>query len=754
MTPINNAPRLLLRRLQMIMAGTGSADDRLQDIMQLIANNMVCEVCSVYFIRSSDVLELFATEGLQRQAIHQTRLKFGEGLVGFIALSGRPQAFADAQEHPKFVLRPETGEEDYHSMLGVPIMRAGKVVGVLAVQNKSKRFYIAEEIEALQTVAMVLAEFVAGGELFESLEQSEETSERSTTTRFEGQVFAEGLAEGTAVLHEPKIEVLRHLSKNPTRQKRRLTKALNDSTAQIDQIMSAEDLKHHGEHREILDVYKLFAKDKGWKKKISAAIGTGLTAEAAVEKIQTDNRNRMLSTEDPYLRERLHDLDDLANRLNRHLMGKVGTAASADLPDNTILLAQNMGPAELLEYDRTKLKAVILKEGSPLAHVAIVARALGITMVGQVKGAIDHVEEGEQVIVNGLEGTVYFSPQSEILQGYQENIAQRSELLASYDALKDKRAITKDGVEIELLLNAGLAIDMESMHKSGAKGVGLFRTEFQFMVSDTLPRVKSQAEFYGAILDEASGKPVTFRTLDIGGDKPVSFLKREAEVNPALGWRAIRISFDRPALLRYQIRALLIASSGRDLNIMFPMIATVSEFIMAKEILQKEVDRHAKAGRTLPKTLKVGTMLEVPSLLWQMDELLPLTDFISVGSNDLMQFFFACDRENPKLNGRYDILSAPALKMLKLIADKCHEYDVPVTLCGEAGGQPITALTLMALGYRRFSISSSSIGPVKMAIRRLNLKKFEKNINLLLSRSDHSLRNQIQLYMQDYSGNG
>jgi phosphotransferase system enzyme I (PtsP) len=734
----------------MIMAGTGSADDRLQSIVRLIANNMVSEVCSVYFIRGGDILELFATEGLLIEAIHKTRLKIGEGLVGYIALSGRPHAFADAQEHPKFAFRPETGEQDYHSMLGVPIMRAGKVVGVIAVQNKTKRHYTAEEVEALQTVAMVVAEFVASGDLFDPLERQEATLERAATTRFEGQVFAEGLAEGIAVLHEPKIEVLRHLSKNPNKQKRRLTKGIEDLIIQIDKIMSAEDLKHHGEHSEILDVYKLFAKDKGWKRKIETAIESGLTAEAAVEKIQTDNRNRMLSTDDPYMRERLHDLDDLANRLNRHLMGKAGTAASAVLPDNTILLAQNMGPAELLEYDRSKLKAVILKEGSLLAHVAIVARALGITMVGQVEGAIDNVEEGEQVIVNGLEGTVYLSPLPEILQGYQENIAERSELLASYDALKDKRAITKDGVEIDLFMNAGLAIDMESLEKRGAKGVGLFRTEFQFMVSDSLPRVKLQAEFYGAILDDAGDKPVTFRTLDIGGDKPVSFLKREEEANPALGWRAIRISFDRPALLRYQIRALLIAAAGRELNIMFPMIATVSEFIMAKKILQKEIDRHSKAGRALPQEIKVGTMLEVPSLVWQLDQLLPLVDFVSVGSNDLMQFFYASDRENPKLNGRYDILSAPALSMLKFIAEKCDHYNVPVTLCGEAGGKAITALTLMAIGFRRLSISAASIGPVKMAIRSLNLDKLERYIDSLLSHSDHSLRIRIQNYMQDH----
>ena len=750
MTPVSNAPRQLLRRLHGIMAGAGSAEQRLTEVVRLVASNMIAEVCSVYFMRGGEILELFATEGLKETAVHNTRLRVGEGLVGHIAATASPLNLSNAQKHPKFVYRVETGEEIYHSLMGVPILRSGKVVGVLVIQNKTQRHYMQEEKESLQTVAMVVAELIASGDLVDPQEQQEATLERAATSRFEGVVFAEGMAEGVAVFHEPKIEVVKHLTDNIPKEKTRLDVALKSLQDQIDEMMSAEDVRHQGEHKEILDVYMLFAKDKGWKTKIEAIIDTGLTAEAAVEKVQLNNRARMQKMTDPYLRERLSDLDDLANRLNRHLMGRVGTAASANLPDKVILVAHNMGPADLLDYDRDKLCGVILQDGSQTAHVSIVARALGIPMVGQMEEALLAVAEGEQVIVNGIAGIVYFSPPTEVLQSYQESILSRNVLLAEYDALRDLPAKTLDGVEVELFVNAGLSIDMEGLKRTGASGVGLFRTEFQFMVSASLPRVGPQAKFYRDILDAAEGKPVVFRTLDIGGDKPVSFLKRDDEANPALGWRAIRIAFDRPALLRYQVRALLKAAEGRELSIMFPMISDVSEFKMARNILDKEIARQKKRNSPMPKNILVGTMLEVPALIWQLDNLLPLLDFISIGSNDLMQFFFACDRENPKLAGRYDPISPPALIMLKSIVDKCNEYKVPITLCGEIGGKPVTALALLAIGFRRLSIAPASVGPVKMMIRSVNLAGVEDYMAGLLSRSDHSLRGLLTTFAKDH----
>lgn len=744
MTPTKNAPRQLMRQLHEIMASADDAEKRLNRVVHLVASNMVAEVCSAYFIRGGDILELFATEGLNAEAVHQTRLRVGEGLVGLVASMGTSLNLSDAQSHPKFAYRPETGEEIYKSFMAVPILRSGRVVGVLVVQNKASRHYSEEEEEALQTVAMVLAELVVSGDLITSQDQDDDTLDKALITRFEGKVFAEGLAEGVAVMHEPRVEIIQHLSEDDVLQKSRLATGFDSLNKQLDEIMSAEDIIHHGEHREILDVYKLFARDKGWRIKIENAIESGLTAEAAVEKIQFENRTRMMKTEDPYLRERLSDLDDLANRLIRHLMGKAGTAAEKTLPDDAIVIAENMGPAELLDYDRDKLKAVILQQGASTSHVAIVARALGVPMIGQVEEGLLYIDEGVRMIVHGLDGEIYVAPPPEILESYRDAIADRAELLATYEGLRDRRAITKDGVEIDLVVNGGLAIDIQGMHRTGANGIGLFRTEFQFMISETLPRIKLQAEFYKSIIEEAGDKPVTFRTLDIGGDKDVSFLKREKEDNPALGWRAIRIALDRPALLRYQLRALITASAGTTLNVMFPMITNVAEFKKARSILDKELERHRKNKRPMPTDIKVGTMMEVPSLVWQLDHLLPLVDFISIGSNDLMQFFYASDRDNPKLNNRYDTIAPPALNMLKFIIEKCDHYNVPLTLCGEIGGKAIGALALIAIGFRRLSVAPAAIGPVKMMIRSLDLSTIEPFVDNLLSRSDQSVRHALE----------
>ncbi len=750
MKSLSSGPRLLLKHLHDIMAGKGDAEARLNGVVHLIANNMVAEVCSVYFLRGGEVLELFATQGLKASAVHKTRLRVGEGLVGQVAAQASPLNLADAQSHPKYVYRPETGEEIYHSFLGVPIIRAGRVVGVLVVQNETLRNYTDEEIEALQTVAMVVAELVGNGELFDPLESPEGTLERAATPRFEGTTFAEGLAIGLAVLHEPRVFVEHHLADNIGVELERLTTALQDLRQQIDQMMAADDLRHQGEHREILTVYKMFAEDKGWREKISDAIATGLTAEAAVEKVQWENRTRMLKTADPYLRERLSDLDDLSNRLLRHLTGRLQTAASANLPENTILVARSMGPAELLDYDRTKLKGVILQDGSPVAHVAIIARALGIPMIGKVEGALQSAEDGEKVIVDGDEGIVYLSPPPEVLFTYHESIGARAEQLAKYQALRDQPAVTKDGVEIDLFINAGLSIDMEGLDQTGAKGVGLFRTEFQFMVSSTLPKIEEQVAFYKSVLAAAGDKPVVFRTLDVGGDKQVAFLQEEDEPNPAMGWRAIRIALDRPALLRYQLRALYQASAGRELQVMFPMISDVAEFKAVREIVYKEKARLEGLGKEAPTDIKVGTMLEVPALIWQLDSLLPLVDFVSIGSNDLMQFFFACDRENPKLVDRYDPLSPSALSMLKFIVDKCDAHHTPVTLCGELGSKAVAAMAVIGVGMRRLSVTPASVGPVKMMIRSLNLNELQQFVNQSLSRTDKSLRGSFVAFAHDH----
>jgi len=732
------------------MAGAGSAQTRLDRVVQVIASNMVAEVCSVYLMRGGDSLELFASEGLKASAVHSTRLRVGEGLVGEIAARAQPLALADAQSHPSFAYRPETGEEIYHSLMGVPIQRSGRVIGVLVVQNRTRRHYSEEEIEALQTVAMVLAELVGAGDLVAPEVLREGVSDQDTPRRLDGLSLADGVAIGVAMLHEPRIEITQVIADDADVEAERLEAALEGLRGSIDSMLSATDLAIAGEHREVLEAFRMFANDKGWVRRIHQALDAGLTAEAAVQRVQEENRARMSQVADTYLRDRLHDLDDLSNRLIRHLMGEPLTAATRGLPDQAIVLARHMGPADLLDYDRAKLCAVVLEEGSPNSHVAIIARALGIPMVGQLAGVLEMIEPGDRLIVDGDSAHVYLRPSADITVSYRQNIAARQERVEQYVKLRGQPAITRDGVEITLNINAGLVGDVRYLAETGADGIGLFRTEFQFMVSATLPRLKTQRELYATVLKRAAGKPVVFRTLDIGSDKVVPFLHHAREENPALGWRATRLALDRPALLRYQVRALLQAAGGKPLNILFPLIADVAEFKAARAIVDKELEALKRAHRRRPSVLRVGSMLEVPALFWQLEALLPLVDFISIGSNDLLQFLFACDRSNPRLANRYDLLSPSALSFIREVVKICNRHGVEISLCGEAAGRPLEAMALIGLGLRHVSMSPASIGPVKMMVRSLTVAELEGYMKTLIPLPDHSVRAKLREFAQDH----
>mgnify|MGYP005843367983 CR=1 FL=1 len=747
MTDLANRPRVLLRRLHRIMAGPGEAQERLDQIVTVIAQNMVTEVCSVYLVRAGEILELFATQGLKPEAVHRTRLRFGEGLVGLVAQRGLPLNVQEAPNHPRYVYRPETGEEMYHSFLGVPIIRHNRVHGVLVVQNVQPREYTEEEEEALQTVAMVLAELAASGELVDPHELLESTGQTGQPLTLDGQPIADGLGAGAAVFHEAKIEVTRFVSDDTETELQRLQDAFDHMRSRLDRMLSAPEIGTMGEHREILDTFKMFAYDRGWQKRIRDSIEAGLTAEAAVERVQQENRRRMIATRDPYLRERLSDLDDLSNRLLRSLDGN---AAPTVLENDTILVARSLGPAELLDYGRTYLKGIVLEEGSPTSHSAIIARAMGIPVVGRCRDVRGHVEAGDQLVVDGDTGHVLVRPTEDVAETYRHSIQLKQEQAAQFHAERHLPVDTQDGVRIELFMNGGLLADMSHLEAAGADGVGLFRTEFQFMVSSTLPRLETQRELYTKVLDIAGDKPVMFRTLDIGGDKAVPFLPRSEEENPAMGWRAIRVALDRPVLLRYQLRALLGSAAGRPLHVMFPMISEVAEFQAARQIVDKERARLVRLGAPEPASVHVGAMLEVPALAWQLDPLLREVDFLSIGTNDLMQFFFAADRGNPRLVDRYDMLSPAVLNLIRMVVARCDAAGVPVSLCGEMGGRTLEAMALIGLGLRRLSISPTTIGPVRRMIRSVTLSRIEDYVLGIIDSPKHSLRVMLRDFARDH----
>ena len=746
-SPSEPALRIIMRRLREIMAEASDGQSRLDKIVRQIAGLMVAEVCSIYLKRQDGSLELFATEGLNPGAIHNTFMKRGEGLVGRCSELAVTINEPDAQNHPAFSYRPETGEEIYHSFLAVPILRGGDVLGVLTVQNKTQKEYSDEDVEVLQTTAMVLAEHLVSGAVA-GVNTGAEFS-RAVGHVVRGQPLSDGLALGHAVLHEPRVVVTELTSKDPIEEHRRLAAAVEELKSSIDEMLEQGDLASSGEHREVLEAYRMFAHDRGWLKRMNEAILRGMTAEAAVERVQNDTRARMLRQSDSFWRERLKDLDELSNRLLRILSGRPRAhAANLQLPHDTILVARTMGPADLLDYDRSRLRGLVIEESGGASHVAIVAKALGIAAVGEARGVVERVDQGNPIIVDAESGDVHIRPTSEVIAAYGDKARFHARRQRKYRALKDKPSVTKDGQRIELHINAGLIMDMPHLAQSGADGVGLFRTELQFMVSATMPRLDRQTQMYRAIAVEAAGKPVVFRTLDVGGDKVLPYLRQPEEENPALGWRAIRLALDRPGLLRTQVRALLRATAGLELRLLLPMVTTVAEVDMARALVDREIGLLGRRGAAGPTRVFIGAMIEVPSLLYDLDALLPRVDFVSVGSNDLLQYLFAADRNNTRVSGRYDALSASSLRALGAIADAATRHNRPLSLCGEMAGRPLEAMALIGLGYRSISMAPASVGPVKSMILSLDAGALQTWWRETVRMGDGNLRADLKRYAE------
>jgi phosphotransferase system enzyme I (PtsP) len=734
--------REILTGLHDLMASRLGAQAKLNKVVHIIGEAMTSEVCSIYLLRDG-VLELFATVGLNQSAVHVTRLALGEGLVGTIARNVEVLNLAEAPNHPEFAYRPETGEELFHSFAGVPIVRRERAIGVLAVQHADARAYDAVEIEALQTVAMVLSELIANAGLADKASATATTRDDGPA-RVGGLKLVTGMAKGQAVYHQPRILIEHTVAEDTEAERHRVYSAFRKMREQIDNMTSLAEFGTAGEHYEILETYKMFAYDEGWSRRINEAIDSGLTAEAAIERVRQRTQMRMREIDDPLLRERMHDLDDLSNRLLRIVSGQLGTAAQTGLRGDAILIARNLGPAELLEYDRRRLKGVILEEGSLTAHVTIVARAMGIPMLGRIRDVRQIVGEGDQILLDGGDAVAFVRPTGPIEEAFKSKLIATQKRRAQYAALRDVPPVTTDGTRITVMVNAGLRDDVAALHVVGADGIGLFRTEFQFLVSATLPRRESQQRLYRDVLEAAGNKPVIFRTVDVGGDKALPYLDLghdgRGEENPAMGWRALRLALDRDGLMKAQARALLEAAAGRELNVMFPMVSEPWEFDAARAIVEQQRAWLSERKKLLPTKISYGAMLEVPSLAETLDILLPKVDFLSIGTNDLTQFLFAADRSHPQLAERYDWLSPAILRFLRRIVAEANAADVPVGICGEMGGRTLEAMALIGLGLDRFSITPVAVGQIKAMIRSLDRSKIMQEMETLLAKPPADMR--------------
>lgn len=739
---IETESRKLLGRLRDAMAGDDTGQARLDNITALIASSIGSEVCSIYLFRDEETLELCATEGLNPEAVHQTRMRLGEGLVGRVARRGQVINTPNAPQAKGFRFMPETGEEVYSSFLGVPILRLGETLGVLVVQSKNAREYSADEVYALEVVAMVLAEMAELGAFVG--EGSAMEARHSQPAMMRGTVGQEGVAEGHVWLHEPRVVVTNPVADDPKRELERLTEAVEQLRVGVDKMLSFSTVDK--EQTEVLETYRMFANSKGWMRRMEEDISRGLSAEAAVEKEQSLARARMGKVTDSYLRERLSDLDDLSNRLLRILTGQ-GRDMGAKLPDDPILVARNIGPAELLDYGRS-LKGIILEAGSVGSHAAIVARALAIPLIVHAERATVEALNGDHVMVDGEQGIVHLRPDDTVVTAFRDKIAMQAAALKRYESIRNKPAETLCGATIGLHMNAGLMADLPSLEGSGAEGVGLFRTELQFLVRNQMPKRSELSALYTRVLDAAVGKRVVFRTLDIGSDKVLPYMKPNDEPNPALGWRAIRVGLDKPGVLRMQLQALLRAANGKPLTVMFPFVAQYEEYNQAKAEMDKAIERERRLGHVLPTDIKVGAMLETPSLAFAPQKFFEEVDFLSIGGNDLKQFFFAADRENERVRRRYDTLNVSFLSFIERIVERCNVTGTPLSFCGEDAGRPVEALCLAAIGLRTLSMRPASIGPVKSLLRRTNLDDVRKIIADARHRGDMNVRPSIMDYLR------
>lgn len=674
----------------------------LPDIARLVARELPADASVIYVARAGEILELAATHGLNVNAVGHTRLRVGEGIIGMVAASGDTLNLADAQNHPRYVYRAEIGEDAMASLLAVPVKRAGRILGVIAVMSRQARIFAPVEVESLATVAMLLAEILARAG---ATDLPEEGFSESLPRRYAGHILSPGIARGKILAYGASPPIARLLTDDPGAELKRLEKAVDDSNRNLDGLIAAS-LPGGNAPRDVLDAYRMVSQSAGWLTQVRQAIEDGLTAETAVDKVTRNLRERMRRIADPYLRERLADIEDMIGRL---MVALGGIPAKPERADGLLLLVRRLGPADLLDWHARGIAGVAIEEASPSGHAAILARALGLPALAVDRGAVEAGNAGDEALLDAEGATLILRPGPEVIQVYDRALAARSVRAAALLAYRDVPAVTRDGMPISLMLNVGLALELDQLERTGADGIGLYRTEIAALAAGGIPDVAGQAAEYSRVMDRAGGRRVQFRTLDLGADKLLPGEANQDEENPAMGWRSLRVGLDRPAILRRQLRALLLGAQGRPLAIMFPMVATVEEFRAARDLLEAEAARI----RPAPERLEAGTMIEVPSLLFQLPGLLAEADFVSVGTNDLMQFLFAADRGTPELADRYDTLSAPVLEMLERLVVACNEAGVPLSVCGEAAGRPLDALAFAAIGVNTFSMSGTAILPVK-----------------------------------------
>ncbi|MCH4248012.1 MAG: phosphoenolpyruvate--protein phosphotransferase [Acinetobacter populi] len=707
-----------LRRIVQEVDASPSLHEALDVMVNQVAEAMDADVCSVYLLdERNHRYVLMASHGLKLEAVGNVSLDTSEGLVGLVGQREEIVNLEHAPKHERFIYLPETGEEVFNSFLGVPIMYRRKVMGVMVIQNQESQHFSEAAESFLVTLCAQLSGVIAHAHVVGNIDVFRKPSSGPSYQTYQGVAGADGIALGRAVILYPAAD----LNSIPDRE-------AEDISVELELLGKAvfavrEDIKNldakmqdslMSEERALFSVFLRMLDDNALPAEISALIREGHWAQGAVRRVIEKHVNIFAQMEDGYLRERVSDLKDLGRRILAHL--QTADTSHKEITEDTILIGEEISTAALVEMPIGNIAAIVTTEGAANSHMVIVARALGIpTVVGVTELPISMLDDAE-IIVDAYQGRVFVHPPRRLRTRYKEIKKDEDQIAKDLKQYETKSAITPDGVAMPLFVNTGLMIDVVRGVQRGAKGVGLYRSEIPFMLRERFPGEEEQRAIYRQQLSHFANKPVVMRTLDIGADKDLPYFSIEEE-NSALGWRGIRFTLDHPEIFSSQIRAMLKASIGlNNLHILLPMITSVSEVEEALYLLDRDLSAVQEEEQVKITRPKVGIMIEVPSILLQIDEFSELVDFFSVGSNDLIQYLLAVDRNNPRVASVYSHFHPAILRALTKLVKECHQYDKPISLCGEMAGDPLTAILLMAMGFNTLSMSSSNILRVRKAI--------------------------------------
>jgi phosphotransferase system enzyme I (PtsP) len=742
-----------LRRIVQEVTAAKDLDQALEVIVVRMKKAMAVDVCSIYLVdKSLEENVLMATDGLNVEAVGVVRMKKNQGLIGLVGEREEPVNLDDAPSHPRYQYFPESGEERFHSFLGVPIVHHRQLQGVLVVQRHAKKHFNEDKVTFMVTIAAQLAGAIAHAEVSGGINGlNKKPRGAHDGAPLKGQSGSAGVAIGTAVVNyalanldaipdrpagDVKQEI--HLFKTAVADVR---KDIQSMLTRMKKIMPAED-------RALFDAYLMMLEGDAITGEVIRRIKQDNWASGALRETIVEHIRVFDAMEDDYLRERADDVRDLGRRILEKLRTK-DPQKPKKFPARTVLVGDEITASMLAEVPIKRLAGVVSKRGSQTSHVAILARAMGVSAVMGVDDLPVSRMDGRSIIVDGYAGRVYIDPSHAIREEYKHLLREEAELSKELRELRDQPAITPDNIGIPLYVNSGLLADVSPSRKSGAEGIGLYRTEFPFMVRDRFPGEDEQFHIYRQVLKSFSPAPVTLRTLDVGGDKALPYFPI-TEDNPFLGWRGIRISLDHPEIFMVQLRAMLRASAGlSNMNILFPMISSVAEVDDALRLLRRAHHELIDTGVSISMP-RVGVMIEVPSAVYQVRELARRVNFISVGTNDLTQYLLAVDRNNARVANLYDSLHPSVLRAMQQIVEGAKAEKTPVSVCGEMAGDPAAVILLLGMGIDNLSMSAANLPRVKWVIRTFTRRKARLLLKEALTLEyAHSIRSFLNAALED-----